>query len=152
MFSGLLAASALNNFCLLTVRAITRYTLQQIMELSGDQGGDTYEQIGEHQFVSHEVSTEDRLMRTLVSVFLMKCLKQTEFYGRTVSSPEGDLRVSQVIYRLLSSCPANTHEIHCLTTPCLDRWSPMASLQNLGAGLYPTAALFNHSCDPNIVR
>ena len=102
--------------------------------------------------VSHEVSTEDLLMRTLVSVFLMKCLKMTEFYGRTVTSHEEDLAVSQVIYKILSSCPANTHEIHYLKTPSLDRWSPMASLQALGAGLYPTAALFNHSCDPNIVR
>ena len=92
------------------------------------------------------------LMRTLVSVFLMKCLKQTEFYGRTVTSKEEDLAVSHMIYKMLSSCPANTHEIHYLTTPTLDRWSPMAKMSDLGAGLYPTAALFNHSCDPNIVR
>ena len=39
MFPGLLAAAALNNFCLLTVRAITRYSLQHILELSRDQGG-----------------------------------------------------------------------------------------------------------------
>ena len=102
--------------------------------------------------VSHEVSTEDSLMRTLVSVFLMKCLKKTEFYGRRVTREEEDLAVSHVIYKMLSSCPANTHEIHYLATPTLDRWSPMARLQDLGAGLYPTAALFNHSCDPNIVR
>ena len=92
------------------------------------------------------------LMRTLVSVFLMKCLKKTKFYGGTVTSPEDDLAVSQVIHQVLSSCPANTHEIYSLSTPTLDKWSPMASLEDLGAGLYPTAALFNHSCDPNIVR
>ena len=28
----------------------------------------------------------------------------------------------------------------------------MVELQQVGAGLYTTAALFNHSCDPNIVR
>ena len=41
LFPGLLAASALNNFCLLTVRAITRYTVQQIIELSRDQDDET---------------------------------------------------------------------------------------------------------------
>ena len=102
--------------------------------------------------MSHEVSTDDKVMRSLVSVFLMKCLKKTKFYGRTVTSPEEDLAVSQVIQAVLASCPANTHEIHYLSTPTLDKWSPMATLQDLGAGLYPTAALFNHSCDPNIVR
>lgn len=28
----------------------------------------------------------------------------------------------------------------------------MAEMKSLGSGLYPTAALFNHSCDPNLVR
>ena len=157
---GILAASALNNFCLLTVRAITRSTVRQILDISQEQGeGSDAEEFYDGadlrtglNLVSHEVSTEDQLMRTLVSVFLMKCLKQTEFYGKTVTSLDDDLAVNLVIHRLISSCPANTHEIHCLTTPTLTKWSPMASLHNLGAGLYPTAALFNHSCDPNIVR
>ena len=156
-YSRILAASALNNFCLITVRAITRSTVQQILEISLESSEDEGLYDGADlrtglNLVSHEVSTEDLLMRTLVSVFLMKCLKQTAFYGTRVTSLEEDVKVSLVINRLLSSCPANTHEIHCLNTPTLARWSPMASLKNLGAGLYPTAALFNHSCDPNIVR
>ena len=28
----------------------------------------------------------------------------------------------------------------------------MAKCEGLGSGLYPTAALFNHSCHPNIMR
>ena len=28
----------------------------------------------------------------------------------------------------------------------------MAQVESLGSGLYPTAALFNHSCQPNIMR
>lgn len=28
----------------------------------------------------------------------------------------------------------------------------MAKIEGLGSGLYTTAALFNHSCDPNIMR
>ena len=32
------------------------------------------------------------------------------------------------------------------------RWSSMAKCEGLGSGLYPTAALFNHSCHPNIMR
>ena len=40
LFPGILAASALNNFCLLTVRAITRFGVQQIIELSRDKTED----------------------------------------------------------------------------------------------------------------
>ena len=36
--------------------------------------------------------------------------------------------------------------------PSTDRWTAMTELHHLGAGLYPTAALFNHGCEPNIVR
>ena len=88
----------------------------------------------------------------LVSVFLMKCLQKTKFYSATKTTSEDDYHIASVIHRMISACPANTHEMHVLATPTRDKWSPLAELQQLGAGLYPTAALFNHSCDPNIVR
>jgi hypothetical protein len=28
----------------------------------------------------------------------------------------------------------------------------MAEIKALGSGLYPTASLFNHNCNPNIMR
>ena len=50
----------------------------------------------------------------------------------------------------------NKHKYNmCFThaqTPCLDRWSSLAEIKALGSGLYPTASLFNHNCNPNIMR
>ena len=82
----------------------------------------------------------------------MKCLKMTRFFDNVPISTKDELTVAAMVHRMVSACPANTHEIHHLVTPTRDRWSPLAELQQLGAGLYSTAALFNHSCDPNIVR
>ena len=82
----------------------------------------------------------------------MKSLKMTKFYDNVPMSAKDDLTIAAVLHRMVSACPANTHEIHHLVTPTLDKWSPQGELRQLGAGLYSTAALFNHSCDPNIVR
>ena len=82
----------------------------------------------------------------------MKSLKMTKFYDNVAVSAKDDLTIAAVLHRMVSACPANTHEIHHLVTPTLDKWSPQGELKQLGAGLYSTAALFNHSCDPNIVR
>ena len=86
------------------------------------------------------VSGEDQIMRTLgryllsryhdtrvtlprvaVSVFLMKCLQKTRFWGEAATSADEALAVAAVLHRLLSACPANTHEVHQLATPTLDR-------------------------------
>jgi len=166
---GVLAASALNNFCLLTVRALARYTAKDILDMKSDmkppdiKHGKTEASMGLYDssdirtglnLVHHSeyLGQDDTIMRTLISVFLMKCLKQTKFYQNTSVNKEDDLFIAKVIYTLINACPANTHEIHTLNTPTMERWSPMAEMKAIGAGLYPTAALFNHSCDPNIIR
>ena len=61
------------------------------------------------------------LPRVAVSVFLMKCLQKTRFWGEAATSAAEDLAVAAVLHRLLCACPANTHEVHQLATPTLDR-------------------------------
>ena len=51
----------------------------------------------------------------------MKCLQKTRFWGEAATSADEDLAVAAVLHRLLCACPANTHEVHQLATPTLDR-------------------------------
>lgn len=166
---GILGASALNNFCLMAVRSLTRYNVKEIIDMKIDmkppdiEHGKTVENMRLYEssdirnglnLVHHSehLETDEMIMRTLISVFLLKCLKQTTFFGDFSTDKDDDLFISKVIYTFINACPANTHEIHILHTPTMERWSPMAEMKAVGAGLYPTAALFNHSCDPNIIR
>ena len=164
---ALCVAAALNNFCFLSLRALARMHVSQLLDMDtcrpDIEHGTTCDDMMIYRsddirnglnLVHHSetVSTDDKIMRTLVSVFLMRCLKLTRFSEAVITTSDQDLHIAALIHQMISACPANTHEIHSLVTPTLQRWSPMAELQELGAGLYPTAALFNHSCDPNIVR
>jgi len=166
---GILASSALNNFCLMAIRSLVRNNVKEILAMKDDlrppdiehgktqqnmklyDGSDTRNGLNLVHHSEH-LQPDEIIMRTLISVFLMKCLKQTKFYDQYTTDKEDDLFIAKVIYIFINACPANTHEIHVLNTPTMERWSPMAEMKPIGSGLYPTAALFNHSCDPNIIR
>jgi hypothetical protein len=48
--------------------------------------------------------------------------------------------------------PQNVHDIALLQTSEMKRWVNSSEIKSLGAGVYPTCALFNHSCDPSFMR
>jgi len=166
----LLAASALNNFCLMAVRAVARHTAKELVKMKNRletepdiEWGKTKEGMEVYSgqdlrtglnLVHHtqDLDVEEKILRTMISIFLMTCLKRTHFYPKEGLSKQDDFYIAGLLYTLINACPANTHEVHHLATPTLERWSPMCEIQALGSGLYPTAALFNHSCDPNIMR
>ena len=52
----------------------------------------------------------------------------------------------------MSVCPVNSHDIAEFETPVLDKYTPAMNKTSLGAALYPTLALFNHSCNPDFMR
>ena len=105
------------------------------------------------------VKMELKLTFTLkVSVFLLKCLQQTEYFASLQKSPENpdlhedELFVGKVLFRLLNVMPTNVHDISDFETPVLDTFVPRCNKVSLGAGLYPCLALVNHSCDPSFMR
>ena len=137
----LLAASALNNFALMAVRAVARHTAEELLairsRLEAEPNtcfGTTSEAFAEVyrgddlrtglNLVHHsdDLDTDEKILRTLVSLFLMTCLKRTSFYPKKESLSHSDeLYLAGLIYTLLNAAPANTHEVHQLATPCLDR-------------------------------
>ncbi|KAF6205866.1 hypothetical protein GE061_020040 [Apolygus lucorum] len=100
-------------------------------------------------------STEGMFHKTYMALFLQGCLKRSGyFYGNSDLSGEeqskAEMAVGGLILRHLQSLQFNAHEISemIFTSPDPKTWKSIF----VGAGLYPTLALFNHSCEPSIIR
>ena len=135
----LLAASALNNFSLMAVRALARNTAEELIAMRAHLEAEpntcwgTTSEVAEVyrgddlltglNLVQHseDLDTDEKILRTLVSLFLMTCLKRTAFYPKEGLSQSDELYIAGLIYTLLNAAPANTHEVHQVSTPCLDR-------------------------------
>ncbi|XP_026278286.1 SET and MYND domain-containing protein 4-like [Frankliniella occidentalis] len=93
--------------------------------------------------------TEDLLHRAHMAVFLARCLQAAGHAG------EGDevLRTGGRLLTLLQLLQFNVHEVSELELKVPPpRGYDSATSNFVGAALYPTLALFNHSCDPGVVR
>nr|CAD7438443.1 unnamed protein product [Timema bartmani] len=98
-------------------------------------------------------SIDDWLQRTGMAVFLFRCLQVSGYFGEDSSlsgthlNPD-HLLVGGLLLRHLQSLQFNAHEISELQ---LGNKGESKSVF-LGGGLYPTLALFNHSCNPGVTR
>lgn len=79
-----------------------------------------------------------------MSYFLAHCLKIGQFFNAD-NLDEFDF-IGGLILRNLQFLQFNTHEIYEL------HQGDTSKTEFIGGGLYPTLALFNHSCNPGIVR
>ena len=84
-------------------------------------------------------------------------MKNNGFFGSPpqkgdFSMTEDDLFIASVIVRLINVCPYNCHDISEYESPSLEKFGPACTKVSLGAGIYSTLALFNHSCDPSFMR
>lgn len=58
--------------------------------------------------------------------------------------------IGGLVLRNLQFLQFNTHEVYELVESMTDKKSSKTVF--IGGGIYPTLALFNHSCNPDIVR
>lgn len=107
-----------------------------------------YERI--YNLVAHtdDRSAHDVFKRSLMAMFLLKCLTMTEFCD---GSKEVEVTlVGGHLLHHLQMLPCNAHEISELR---LDTTAVATSEQHeIGAGIYANLSLFNHSCDPSVTR
>lgn len=110
-----------------------------------------------YSMVCHEKlrPTYSFLQYAFMSTFLVKILDANHFFDSDISGRAGDLCendrifIGSLILRNLQILQFNSHEVFDLL-----KSSKMATRQTvaIGAALYTTLALFNHSCNPSIVR
>ena len=104
------------------------------------------------------MTEEEQLLRTFVSVFLLKLLQFSNYfsdYSDTETFPELTekyMYIGRLLLHFTHSFPQNVHDIALLETSETRRWVNSAEIKSLGAGVYLTGALFNHSCDPSFMR
>lgn len=100
-----------------------------------------------HNLVSHSDRrpVDDYLHTAHVADFLFQLLKKVNYFK------SGDAKMEKFIGGLL------LHHIQCLQFNCHEVADLLTSGKSsktrfIGAAVYPTLSLFNHSCEPNIVR
>ena len=94
-------------------------------------------------------TSEDHFRFTVVASVLTKILSETNFFGAQNEPPtKEDINfVSTRILRHMQIVQCNTHE--ALEIQRNGNFNK-SDRRDIGMGLYPTAALSNHSCNPNI--
>uniref|UniRef100_A0A1A9UIY6 MYND-type domain-containing protein n=1 Tax=Glossina austeni TaxID=7395 RepID=A0A1A9UIY6_GLOAU len=84
----------------------------------------------------------------LMARFLSKCLQESSYMDKQCRS-EDFAMITSLLLRTLQFLQFNTHEVAELHKSEKDGSERTAFI---GGALYPTLALFNHSCDPGVVR
>ncbi|KYB29741.1 SET and MYND domain-containing protein 4 [Tribolium castaneum] len=96
---------------------------------------------------------------SVMAIYLLRLLKFSGYFGGNIKDDvvtEEEVFIASLILRHLQILQFNSHEISELRN--LNEEMVTNGIQchykseYIGAGLYPTLALFNHSCDPSIVR
>uniref|UniRef100_A0A1B0CSA0 Protein-lysine N-methyltransferase SMYD4 n=1 Tax=Lutzomyia longipalpis TaxID=7200 RepID=A0A1B0CSA0_LUTLO len=93
-------------------------------------------------------SVNDLFQHTVMSFFLVNCLRAGGYFDN--NSSEGVVHeIAGFLLRTLQVLQFNTHEVFELQT---GKTTQDRKTHFIGGALYPTVSLFNHSCDPGVVR
>lgn len=85
---------------------------------------------------------------TLMAHFLTKCLLKSDYFGDNPKQ-EDIFKIEALALRSLQFSQFNAHEVAELHKSQKDGSEKTLFI---GGALYPNLALFNHSCDPSVVR
>jgi hypothetical protein len=110
-----------------------------------------YENILKLETNSNKRSTEDLLQRSLQACVIgISLINNTSFSQEAYENLDYQIYICSLLLSHLQSLPCNAHEI---SEFIYHRLSPLtSSCIEIGAGIYATLSLFNHSCNPNVIR
>lgn len=109
---------------------------------------DDYRRIAHLVRHESERSASNFFQHGLMARFLTKCLSAVNYFGDS-PKPDDILKIEAIALRNLQFLQFNTHEVAELHKSQTDG---SEKTQFIGGALYPTLAMFNHSCDPSVVR
>ena len=102
-----------------------------------------------------QMSSTENFHRATFAIFLLRCLESQGYFGSkpsTSSELTGDqLLVARLLFHFLELLQFNTHEVAQLEM-LGRRFEDGAKSRLIGAAVFPTLALFNHSCEPSLTR
>ena len=111
----------------------------------------SYENILKLETNSSKRSTDDLFQRSIQACTLgFSLINNTSFCQEAYENVDYQIYICSLILSHLQSLPCNAHEI---SEFIYHRLSPLtSSCLEIGAGIYATLSLFNHSCNPNVIR
>ncbi|KAL0276412.1 UNVERIFIED_CONTAM: hypothetical protein PYX00_003995 [Menopon gallinae] len=142
---------------LMALRIITQSPLNFFLNLRSALSNDTkefevynssdYEAL--YHLVRHEQLRQNRdfFERTIMAWFLLQCLKKAKYFPTDAD----EHFIGGLILRHLQFLQFNAHEIFEMELKKGQKLDKSRTVF-IGGGIYPTLSLFNHSCDPGVVR
>lgn len=114
---------------------------------------DDYRKIFNLYHHENQRSADEVLQHTIVAYFIVQCLSATGYFDDLPSSSSSRMKsiIGGLTLRNLQILQFNTHEVFELEHHHQKKGSSKET-KFIGGALYPTVALFNHSCDPGVVR
>ncbi|KAH8415808.1 hypothetical protein KR222_001194 [Zaprionus bogoriensis] len=143
----IIASKPLDYFLQLKDSLDVELSLEQLLSLPKDD----YRRVAHLERHQGERPAANYFQYVLMARFLARCLQATGYFGDCAMEPEPEqLRViTGLLLRSLQFIQFNTHEV-----AELHKFAAQGSEKSIfiGGAIYPTLALFNHSCDPGVVR
>ena len=105
----------------------------------------------------HErMSSTENFHRATFAIFLLRCLDSQGYFGPSSNLSSSDLTgekllIARLLFHFLELLQFNTHEVAQLEMQGR-RFEDGAKSRLIGAAVFPTLALFNHSCEPSLTR
>ena len=110
-----------------------------------------YENILRLETNSNKRSIDDLLQRAIQACVIgISLINNTSFSQLAYENLDDQIYICSLLLSHLQSLPCNAHEI---SEFIYHRLAPLtSSCAEIGAGIYATLSLFNHSCNPNVIR
>uniref|UniRef100_A0AAG5D6P3 MYND-type domain-containing protein n=1 Tax=Anopheles atroparvus TaxID=41427 RepID=A0AAG5D6P3_ANOAO len=156
-FLPILWGSGASITCHMALRMITQRSGEYFAKIKPELAGLTNEQIDQlpvddyrkvYNLVTHESerTPEDLFQRTLMATLLNTCLTLGGYSGL---GAETQNYIGGLLLHNLQLLQYNAHEVSEMIR---EKENDVGKSIFIGGGLYPTLALFNHSCDPGVTR
>ncbi|KAL7640226.1 UNVERIFIED_CONTAM: hypothetical protein RMT77_009640 [Armadillidium vulgare] len=123
---------------------------QKMFNFLEKYSSDDYQTIFKLVTDAHKRSSDNLFVITIMAVYLNQCLKETDFFKGDNVSSEDEIYVASLILRHIQISICNTNNI--IEFIFKENSSDITSYECLGWGIYPTSALINHSCNPNVFK
>ncbi|KAJ9592588.1 hypothetical protein L9F63_015726, partial [Diploptera punctata] len=162
-YMDLLVGSGMSILCHLALRMVTQAGLQYFKDIKhslaesfSQPTSDPEKYMSVYNLVTHadKRPAQDFLHRTLMSLFLLRCLQDANFFNKNSSTKELDedeVYIGSLLLRHLQLLQFNAHEIFETFLEAPNKFRGSKTIY-LAVGIYPTVAMFNHDCHPALAR
>ncbi|ODN03685.1 SET and MYND domain-containing protein 4 [Orchesella cincta] len=167
---ALLMGSGISANASLAFRIITQWPLEKFKEIFPDLQNDpsrvnldengkydatSYLNIYNFGGLEHERTPVDFYERTLMAVFLVKCLRLNQYFQinlfKTPKPTQDEFMIGSLLLRNLQVMQFNAYSICEFLMESRSHYRKTTT-SSVGIAIYPTASYFNHSCAPDVTR